>query len=490
MYLEHFGLSAPPFQFTASPMALFMSRTHREALAALEWGLLHEPSGLTLLVGESGTGKTTLVCALLARQYRDVRAAYLGNPKLSFMELLGSILSQLGVRGGRSSKSAMINAFTQFALELPLNERIAIMIDEAQTLSDDALEEFRLLSNLERHGRKAAQIVLAGQFELARRLGDPAMRHLNERIGARAVLLPLSALECRNYIEHRLRLSGASSDRIFAGRALDYIVRQSAGIPRRVNALCHNALLLGYSRASKRVTLAMAKDAAADYAAMDQARTPAKRSGWLFARMLQAARTVRPVLGLGLLGVAGFVSGQMLLGHNPAHHLRAWAGRAAASPAIAPIPGTKLDSKAQATAASANSAAASKPAIKESPPPMEESRAPKAPGESGFLEAGLSAPAAAASEPVKPLASASAPSPAPLGAEASSSKRPFVVVGRGDTLSAIAQRHLGSVYSWSNLMRLNPHITNAARVYPGEVVYLPSSPGASSTETTDDTDVE
>ena len=112
MYLEHFGLSAPPFQFTASPMALFMSRTHREALAALEWGLLHEPSGLTLLIGDTGTGKTTLVCALLARQYREVRAAYLGNPQTQLQELMGSILSQLGVRGGRSSKAAMINAFS------------------------------------------------------------------------------------------------------------------------------------------------------------------------------------------------------------------------------------------------------------------------------------------------------------------------------------------------------------------------------------------
>lgn len=103
MCLEHFGLSAPPFQFTASPTALFMSRTHRECLAALEWGVLHEPSGMTLLAGETGVGKTTLICALLAREYREVRAAYLGNPRLDFVELLASILNQLGIRGGRAS---------------------------------------------------------------------------------------------------------------------------------------------------------------------------------------------------------------------------------------------------------------------------------------------------------------------------------------------------------------------------------------------------
>ena len=197
MYLEHFALSAPPFQFTASPTALFMSRTHRECLAALEWGLLHEPSGLTLLAGEAGVGKTTLLCALLARQYREVRAAYLGNPRLDFVDLLASVLNQLGIRGGRASKAAMLNAFAGFANGLPANERVAVIVDEAQALSDDAMEDFRLLSNLERHGSKAAQIILAGQLELARRLTAPEMRHFNERIGARAVLIPLTRLESR-----------------------------------------------------------------------------------------------------------------------------------------------------------------------------------------------------------------------------------------------------------------------------------------------------
>ncbi len=280
MYLEHFGLSAPPFQFTASPTSLFMSRTHRECLAALEWGLLHEPSGLTLLIGDTGVGKTTLVCALLARQYREVRAAYLGNPRLSFEELLSSILGQLGVRGGRANKAAMINALTHFAADLPPTELIAILVDEAQALSDDALEDFRLLSNLDRAaGRKAAQMVLAGQYELARRLAAAPMRQLNERIGARAVLVALTQLECREYIEHRLRLCGGSSDRLFARRALDHIVRHSAGVPRRINAFCHNALLLAYSGGAKQVGLPMARAAVADYDAIGEvAETKTVRS--------------------------------------------------------------------------------------------------------------------------------------------------------------------------------------------------------------------
>src|SRR5579862_5782942 len=132
MYLDHFKLSVPPFQFTTSPSELFMSSTHREGLAALEWGLLHEPSGLTLLAGETGLGKTTLVCTLLSRGYQQVRTAYLGNPKLEYTELLASILSQLGIRGGRSNKAAMLNALVAFANGLTGNQRIAIIADEAQ----------------------------------------------------------------------------------------------------------------------------------------------------------------------------------------------------------------------------------------------------------------------------------------------------------------------------------------------------------------------
>lgn len=509
MYLEHFGLSAPPFQFTASPMALFMSRTHREALAALEWGLLHEPSGLTLLIGESGTGKTTLVCALLARQYREVRAAYLGNPKLGFEDLLGSILSQLGVRGGRGNKSAMINAFAHFALDLPLTERIAILIDEAQALNDDALEEFRLLSNLERHGRKAAQIVLAGQFELARRLAEPAMRHLNERIGARAVLLPLTALECRQYIEHRLHLCHASSEKIFASRALDYIVRQSAGVPRRINALCHNSLLLAYSGGVGRVTLAMAKEAAADYAAPEQASHYTGSLGWLREVVRQGARSLRPVLGLGLLGAAGFVSGHLVMNHNPVRHLRSLAAHTAPAPDAAPVPVGAIAPKIEGYSPKAPAAARPKSAGGESlvelnvvPAEVTDSGS-----ESGVEDASLAAPVAPAAPtaPAAPAAPAAPEAPAsmpakppvaspsaavPAAAAAPDSARPFVVVARGETLSEIALRRLGSAYSVRNLMRVNPHITDAARVYPGEIVYLPPSSAAIPKPIDDDSDVE
>lgn len=493
MYLEHFGLKAPPFQFTASPTALFMSRTHREALSALEWGLLHEPSGLTLLIGESGTGKTTLVCALLARQYREVRAAYIGNPKLTFPELLGSVLSQLGVRGARGGKLAMLQAFTHFAMELPLNERIAILIDEAQTLSDDALEEFRLLSNLERHGRKAAQIILAGQYELARRLNDPGMRHMTDRIGARAVLLSLSALECREYIEHRLRLCGGSAERIFQRRALECIVRSSAGVPRRINALCHNSLLLAYARGSKRVTPAIAAEAAAEYTdLLEGALKQPRRQNRAVALLLYSTRWLRPMLGLTALGVAGFIAGQMLMDHNPLGHLRAW--KASASADIAALPTVNINSKLPAAVPKANAAvpqtdaeAKHHPANRDALPAGEPSSNAQEPAsEDTYASADVSA-ATDVSTMREEVGAGALPA---IDNTAVSPRRPFVVVARGDTLGAIALRHLGSFWGVRSLMRLNPHITDAARVYPGEIVYLPSSSVVSLPGNTGDTDAE
>jgi general secretion pathway protein A len=491
MYLEHFGLSAPPFQFTASPTALYMSRTHRDCLAALEWGVLHEPSGLTLLIGDTGVGKTTLVCALLARQYREVRAAYLGNPRLGFEELLISILSQLGVRGGRANKAAMINALSHFSADLPATERIAILVDEAQALSDDALEDFRLLSNLDRApGRKAAQMVLAGQFELARRLAAAPMRQLNERIGARAVLVALTQLECREYIEHRLRLCGGSSDRLFARRALDHIVRHSAGVPRRINAFCHNALLLAYSGGAKQVGLPMARAAVADYDAIgevaNQSRGP---SGWL----PQGVRSMGPALGLGLLGVAGFITGQAVLQHHPAFHLRSMVAHtapattaavpatAAAAPAAAIDPGIIVGSTSieheQLQSPPAGNSLAQPPSTGDSlaqPPSTDDSLTPPPPAGNSLTPppsagaAALPAPEMAPVSAVKtyaPVAAASEPKPPPR----------FVIVNRGDTLGDIALRYTGSARV-NDLLRFNRKIADAGSLYPGEKIYLPPQP--------------
>jgi len=265
MYYEHFGLSGAPFEFNPSASVLFMSAGHREGLAALEWGL-REPSGFTMLVGEIGAGKTTLIYSLLATRHQGVRSAWVANPRLSFEEMLRQILGQLGVSHSQGSdKLTLLQAFDAQLASLGPDECIAIVIDEAQDLSDDALEDLRLLSNFQSLERRRLQIVLVGQIELARRLAGPQLRQLNQRIGARALLPVLPGKEIYDYVEYRLRSCGGDIDRLFARDAIRELKRASGGIPRRINVLCHNALLLAYAEGEPSATAQNVKDAAHDY---------------------------------------------------------------------------------------------------------------------------------------------------------------------------------------------------------------------------------
>lgn len=265
MYHHHFGLSGPPFQFTPAPNALYLSPTHREALAALEWGLLHEPTGFTLLAGESGVGKTTMVCSILARRNWNVRIALVSNPRLDFDQTMQVVMSQLAPGWSGQTSLELTEGFAQLLDELGPGERIAIIIDEAQELSDDALEGLRLLSNVDTFEERRLQIILVGQPELLARLARPAMQSLNQRIGARALLKPLRPAEVREYIDCRLRAKGGTAKKIFVPAALGYLIAHSGGIPRRVNVLSHNSMLQGYAAASKKVSLAMVKNAVSEY---------------------------------------------------------------------------------------------------------------------------------------------------------------------------------------------------------------------------------
>ena len=265
---------------------VYMSQTHREGVAALEWGLMHESSGFSVLAGESGTGKTTLIASLLSRQYQRLHLAYVTNPRLDFPDILRLILTQLGVEATGLSKGEMLDALGRFLGQLRPAERVAIIFDEAQGLSDDTLEELRLLSNYGRSGENQLQLILAGQPELLRRLMAPTLRQFNERIGARTLLAPLDANETQEYIDYRLRSKGGTAARIFQRKALQYIVAASAGIPRRINVLCHNAMLLAYAGGAKQVSLKMAKEAVAEYQDLfaaavktSSARLPVARDG-------------------------------------------------------------------------------------------------------------------------------------------------------------------------------------------------------------------
>lgn len=265
MYQQHFKLSGPPFQFTPTPGALYLSKTHREGLAALEWSLLHEPTGFTVLVGESGIGKTTLVCSILARGYATVRSAYVTSPRLNFDQIMQVIIAQFFRAAAGQTKLQLIESFTRLLDDLTPGERLAIVIDEAQELADETLEEFRLLSNLDTAAARRLQIIFVGQPELIDRLSSPRMNSLNQRIGARILLEPLQTAEVREYIDCRLQTKGGAAKKIFVPAALNHLVQHSRGIPRRTNVLCHNSMLLGFAAGRTRVNLATATAAVNEF---------------------------------------------------------------------------------------------------------------------------------------------------------------------------------------------------------------------------------
>src|SRR5271155_3620628 len=273
MYYEYFGLRGPPFSLSSSPAPLFLSSGHREGMAALQWGL-REPSGFTMLVGDIGTGKTTLVHALLANRSAANHNAFVTSPTLSFEEILRVIAGQLRFTPAGIGKLELIQALDGFVAALAPHESVALIFDEAQDLSDQTLEELRLLSNSPTGVHKRLQIVLVGQLELARRLERPELRQLNQRIGARALLPTLRPDEVAEYVEHRLRAQGGDVGKLFKRGALGELARLSGGIPRRINMLCHNAMVLAYAQQERRVTAAHMEEAARDYDHLLAGSTP------------------------------------------------------------------------------------------------------------------------------------------------------------------------------------------------------------------------
>jgi general secretion pathway protein A len=289
MYLDYYGLVRPPFEMTPDPGFLYLGEAHREGLATLVYGV-RSRKGFLLLTGEVGTGKTTLLHALLFQLDQNTASAFVFNPRLEPLDFFRILFEEYEIPGRCTSKAEYLIALNRFLIDrLQRDLPTLLIVDEAQNLSPELLEEIRLLSNLETPTSKLIQIILVGQPELVDLLDRPELRQLRQRIVLRHHLRPFDERETAEYVEERLRLAGYTGKGLFEKSGLREVHRVSRGIPRLINVVCDGALLLGYSRDSATLDAAAIREVAGDLRLSGPEETaapaavpgePRRRRGW------------------------------------------------------------------------------------------------------------------------------------------------------------------------------------------------------------------
>lgn len=380
MYTQFFGLKETPFSIAPDPRYLFMSERHRDALAHLLYGL-DGGGGFVLLTGEIGAGKTTVCRCFLEQIPENCNVAYIFNPKLTVLELLQSVCDEFQIDWAPQHDGALtikdyLDPLNDFLLdEHAAGKNNVLIIDEAQNLSAELIEQLRLLTNLETNERKLLQIVLIGQPELRTLLARPEMEQVAQRVVARFHLPALSEAETAHYIAHRMAVAGRVGEVPFDRKAVRQIHRRSRGVPRRINLLCDRALLGAYANGKGAIGSAVIDKAALEV--FDEPRTPKASAAkpaepqdaapvprwqqwlpWLSRLSPVALLGAGLVLGMGLFGLVSLVTGSK-----------------SAAPALATAPATSDTTPASATAASAPASAAvaapvaSAPVVKAEPAP-------------------------------------------------------------------------------------------------------------------------
>lgn len=278
MYPPVYGLAELPFELTADPRYLFLTKRQREALSVLQYGLISSRS-LTLLIGEPGTGKTMLLQAALASdRCRHVHAVYLNNPTMQpgeFIRLL-AMRFNLGQEAGKS-KALFLDRFDQCLRHQRLMGEIsALVIDEAQAISPELLDEIRLLTNIEESSVKLLPLVLAGQPGLGERLEDPSLQQVKQRVSLRCDLTRMTEGETASYIASRVHTAGGEPSRLFSREAVSLIHRYAGGVPRVINVICHNALISGMAGGARRVDQAIIAEVCRDLRIVVMPSAPAR----------------------------------------------------------------------------------------------------------------------------------------------------------------------------------------------------------------------
>jgi general secretion pathway protein A len=274
MYISHFGFNEKPFNVTPNPRFFYTNPGYQEAYANLLYGI-RERKGFLVLTGEVGTGKTTILRRLMENLESTIRFVFFYNTTLTFEELLSFICEELGLRVHGDGQLPKIQALNEFLLEqLKKGSTGVLFIDEAQNLSEKVLENLRLLSNLETSKEKLLQIVMAGQPELEKKLDQPELRQLKQRIFLQWRLEPLSEEEVEAFIDYRVKAVGCKRNDLFSRDAVRQIAFYSKGIPRLINIICDNALLIAYGASQKRVSADIISEVACDLRLDSKVRVP------------------------------------------------------------------------------------------------------------------------------------------------------------------------------------------------------------------------
>lgn len=319
MYAAHFGLTERPFSLAPDPRYLFLSGGHREALAHLVYGL--QGGGFVQLTGEVGTGKTTVCRALLDQLPPEVDVAMIFTPRLTAVELLAAVCQELrvDVPPGTTSVKLLVDALSRKLLDTHARgRRTVLIIDEAQNLSMEVLEELRLLTNIETTREKLLQVILIGQPELVAMMQRPELRQLGQRVTARYHLRPFKFAETRAYVRHRLEVAG-QRESMFTRAAIWIVHRRSGGVPRLINSICDRALLGAYARGTRRVGAAIVRRAAAEVLG------PGPGQYWLEA-------------GIAAAVIAAVLVGVTLLHPNALEYVSDWWARRIMPAAVAMAP--------------------------------------------------------------------------------------------------------------------------------------------------------
>jgi general secretion pathway protein A len=313
MYEQFFGLRERPFDLTPNPRFLVLTESHREVLSNLEYGIASR-KGITLVVGEAGSGKTTLIRKVLEKQGHRVHSVAITNPTLTRDEFVETMANRFGLSAAAaSSKSVFLRELEALLRErYTRNETTVLVVDEAQSLPIELLEEIRLLANTETNEEKLLPVILAGQPELADRLNEPELRQLKQRVALRCELHPLTERETASYVAGRISVAGGLAPQVFTREAVSLIHAAAGGVPRLVSVIADNALLGGFARGEKPVGSHIVAEVCRDFSLDVGARRPATRSAStpVFAEpeLPAVVEEVTPTRGAGFTTQGGLVT--------------------------------------------------------------------------------------------------------------------------------------------------------------------------------------